>query len=164
MPAISFMPEFLDAILRGAKCQTTRQLTYRLKEGDTVNAYIQQRKAVRSKPPRKLTVEGYAEMKRIGRIAKKNYPPVPITLPRWYPAHFLGRFSVKEIYELHPLKQSPEELDEWAIEDGFEDFYAADTWFLNHHGADWMDFAYTVIRWDGLFDRYFKPLVVSECP
>lgn len=158
MPAISFSPEFLDATLRGDKCQTTRSLTTRFKEGDTVNVYIQQRKAILSKPPRELTDLGIGEMTRMRRIAKKNYPPLPLAPTRWYPAHFLGRFSIKEIYELRPLEQSHEELEEWAILDGFECFHDADVWFVEHHGADWMDFPYTVIRWDGLFDRYFEPL------
>lgn len=164
MPAISFSPEFLDAILRGDKCQTTRRLTDRFEEGDTVNAYIQQRKAIASKPLRELTETGHSEMLRMRGIAKKNYPPVPPMPGMLYPAHFLGRFSVKEIYELHPLKQSPEELEFWAELDGFYNFHRADRWFSAHHSADWMDFDYTVIRWDGLFDRYFDPLVVSECP
>lgn len=158
MPAISFSPEFLDAILRGDKCQTTRRQTTRFKEGDAVNVYIQQRKTISSKPPRTLTADGRQEMLRMRGIAKKNYPPVPIAPPRWYPAHFIGRFSVREVYDLRMFAQSPEELEEWAVLDGFEDFYEADTWFINHHGADWMDSTYTVIRWDGLFDRYFEPL------
>lgn len=88
-------------------------------------------------------------------IAKKNYPPV---VGPFYPAHFIGRFRVREVYDLRMFAQSPEELEEWAVQDGFKEFYHADTWFLKHHGADWMDATYTVIQWDGLFDRYFEPL------
>lgn len=162
MPAISFSPEFLDAILAGTKCQTTRRPTNRFREGMTVNAYTQQRKAILHKPPRNLTEAGLAEMRRMRGIAKKNYPPVP-TVPPWrYPAHFLGRFIITDVAEFHPSLVSPDELDEWAVLDGFVDFYYADAWFIEHHGADWMDFSYTWIRWGGLFDRYFEPLEAVE--
>ena len=160
MPAISFDPGFLDAILSGTKCQTTRRQTTRFKEGDTVNAYIQQRKAIRSKPLRNLTVEGHAEMQRLRNIAKKNYPEVPSMPHAEYPAHFLGRFSIQEVYEFYPGSSEHEEWDEWAVEDGFDDFWQADTWFIKHHGVDWMAETWTVVRWDGLFERYFEPLKV----
>ena len=43
MPAISFQHQFLDALLSGAKQQTTRKQTDRIKVGDVCNIYIDPR-------------------------------------------------------------------------------------------------------------------------
>ena len=166
MPALSFQGMWLDTLLSGDKQQTTRQRTDRIKVGDTISIYNQQRKAIASKPLRELTPEGRKEMRRRIRTSKTNsYPPMLVSrsLPtpnRWmYPAHILGRVVAREVYDLHPCEMSEQELYDWARADGFDTFADADAWFTAQYDADWMQKEWTVIRWNGWLDRYFEPQV-----
>ena len=58
MPAISFQRQFLDALLRGDKQQTTRKHTDRIKVGDTAQIYVEQRSSLTGKPIRVMTGAG----------------------------------------------------------------------------------------------------------
>lgn len=158
MPALSFQEEWLLKLLNGTKQQTTRQQTERIKAGDICNIYNQQRKEIIKKPLRNLTDEGYGKMAQLShRSQGKHYPEVPFTTPaRQYPAHFLGRVKVIEVYDINPSEMTGDELDVWAWADGFDDFDpAAGWWFMRNYGEDWINQTWTVIRWDGWQERYF---------
>jgi hypothetical protein len=156
MPALSFQEAWINKLLRGDKQQTTRPQTDRIKVGNIVSIYNQQRKKIFDKPLRSLTDEGYGKMEQLSHKRKLNYPAVPFTNPiRQYPAHFLGRVGITEVYDMLPLKNSSRSA--WAKADGFDNFTAADTWFTSRYGDDWMNRWWTVIRWDGWMERYFEP-------
>ena len=158
MPAISFDPKFLDALLSGEKQQTTRAQTSRIKVGDVCTIYNQQRRRIMDKPLRRLTDEGYYKME---QLSNRNYPTVPSTNPiLQYPAHFLGKVEITEIYEIHPHLMSDRPLEEWARADGFPDFASARCWFEIRYGARWMHQLWTVVRWEGWLERYFEPYEV----
>ena len=162
MSAISFYPEFLDDLLSGKKQQTTRQQTTMVAIGGTGHLYIEQRKAITSKPIRKLTYEGCREMLRRVSIGKMNYPPISFADPTRYYAHCLGKVNITEVYDIHPCEMSGDELQDWAVKDGFKDFINADfedadTWFRRQYGYDWMQQMWTVIKWNGWIERYFSP-------
>jgi hypothetical protein len=159
MPALSFQGEWLLKLLNGTKQQTTRQQTERIKAGDICNIYNQQRKEIIKKPLRNLTDEGYGKMAQLSHKSQgKHYPEVPFTTPdRQYPAHFLGRVKVIEVFDFRPCERNWQELEAWAWADGFQDFASARCWFEIRYGARWMHQAWTVIRWNGWAERYFEP-------
>lgn len=167
MPAISFQPEFLDALLSGEKQQTTRAQTSRIKVGDVVRIYNQQRSRIIDKPLRTATEIGMQMIH--GMIAAGRYPPFPLD-PRGayynekYYVHLLGRVEITDVYDIQPSRMSRYDLDLWARSDGFEDFNAdfcdAETWFRMHYGEKWMHQLWTVVRWDGWLERYFEPYEV----
>ena len=158
MSAISFYPEFLDDLLSGEKQQTTRQQTSRVAIGGTGHIYIQQRKAITSKPIRKLTYEGCREMLRRVSIGKMNYPPISFADPTRYYAHCLGKVNITEVYDIHPCEMSLDALTSWALNDGFGGGLTdADIWFTKQYGNKWDLRYWTVIKWDYWIERYFEP-------
>jgi len=162
MTAISFQPEFLNALLSGSKQQTTRPVPPvppkhpRFKVGDVAQIYNQQRRRIVDKPLRRLTDEGYYAMVRLSRRGQMNYP-VPVAGIRDYNAHFLGRVRITEVYDIRPCEMTEAELNAWAVEDGFKDFASARCWFEIRYGARWMYQCWTIIRWTGWTEWYFKP-------
>ena len=150
MPTLSFQEEWIGPLLRGNKQQTTRPQTRRIKVGDIVHIYNQQRRRVTDKPLRLLTKAGIAMM-------PMDRYPFPSNKPQMHYAHFLGKVKITEVYDIHPHLMSDRSLKEWAMADGFPDFASARCWFEIRHGARWMHQTWTVIRWDGWIERYFEP-------
>jgi len=163
MVAISFHEEFLDALLRCDKQQTTRLTPKppkapRIKIGDTAQIYIKQRQEIISKPVRKMTDTGRTIV--AGRIDDDNYLyPPPCPMPFYY-AHFIGTVEIAEVYQIHLSEISGEEREAWAKADGFKDFAHANMWFFQQHGKYWKKLSWTVIRWNGWLERYFEPIEV----
>ena len=69
-------------------------------------------------------------------------------------AHSLGKVVITDIYDVLPINSCGKEG--WAKLDGFDNFAAADKWFEDKYGEDWMCQYWTVIRWDGWLERYFE--------
>lgn len=170
MPAISFNREFLDALLRGDKQQTTRKLTNRIKVGDTAQIYIEQRAQITGKPLRTCTKDGKWNIRELLN-RRSNYPHTfyddnggrvyPHSLdwgaePVRYHAHFIGKVKITEVYDMLPLRCTCGE-EVWAKKDGFAGYGDASAWFESRYGEGWVDRWWTVIRWDGWMERYFKP-------
>ena len=57
--------------------------------------------------------------------------------------HWFAQFA-----ELITEKEGKELLEEWSRKDGFIDFKHADQWFVEHHGADWMQKDLDVITFE----------------
>jgi hypothetical protein len=144
MPALSFQREFVDALLRGDKQQTTRPQTDRFKAGSICHIYNEQRRRISDKPLYRLTAEG--------RRRRDN-------AHGWDWAHFLGKVGITEVYVFKPWMHRGHGrhiyFEMWARADGFKNFHAADKWFTERYGDDWMQQTWTVIRWDGWQERYF---------
>lgn len=155
MPAISFQREFLDALLRGDKQQTTRRQTDRIKVGDVCNIYIEQRRRITDKSIRATTATGETVIGE--RIDGGEYPlpPNQYNYAQFYHAHFLGKVYIDEVHDMVPACNSTRSI--WAKADGFDNFTCADTWFTKRYGEDWMQQAWTVVRWNGWIERYFEP-------
>lgn len=171
MPAHSFGPEWLNPLLRSDKQGTTRPQHTRVKVGDIVSIYNQQRRRIIDKPIMHLTNEGCAMMEQ--RIADKNYPLLPFYNPiskyvLQYYAHFLGKVRIIDVYDIIPIEMTGEELEAWALSDGFGSFdppaiipdlvhQSANWWFSDRYGNDWMHRTWTVERWHGWAERFFEP-------
>lgn len=172
MVATSFHKEFLDALLRCDKQQTTRQTPKdpkvpRIKVGDIAQIYIKQRQSIVAKPVRQMTSAGTTAM--ADRVDDINYhypancPVVEyhsVDLPSYY-AHFIGILEITEVYKIIPGDMSGEELEVWAWSDGFKDFAHADMWFMQQYGKYWKKLSWTVSRWIGWSERYFEPMEVK---
>lgn len=170
MPAISFQPEFLDALLSDRKQQTTRPVAPvslkrpRFKVGDVAYIYNQQRRRIVDKPLRTATEIGMQMIH--GMIAAGRYPPFPLD-PRGayynekYYVHFLGRVEITEVFDFNPSEMNWQELEAWAWGDDFADFATARCWFEIRYGARWMHRYWTVVRWDGWLERYFEPASID---
>lgn len=161
MPAISFQREFLDALLRGDKQQTTRKQTDRIKVGDTAQMYIEQRAELTGKPIRVMTGAGTTAIADRVNDARYNYPaecpPSPFRdkfEPVYY-AHFIGEVYITEVCDMCPCDNSFRSA--WAKADGFTNFGCADTWFTERYGHEWYQQTWTVIKWNGWTERYFEP-------
>jgi len=157
MPAQSFDPRFINALLSCEKQQTTRKPSPRhkpprIKINDTVQVYVDQRKPIRSKPLLELTGLGRLVMCRLSQIGKKNYPAPDSCM---YYAHYLGKIVVSDIFEIVPSSMSGEALEAWAWADNFKDFDAADAWFTDRYDAAWVDRVWTVQQWHGWIEQYF---------
>lgn len=173
MPAISFDPKFLDALLSGIKQQTTRSVPPdppkrpRFQVGDIAHIYNQQRRRITEKAVRQMTGAGTTAMADRVNDPKYYYPVAcPVVemsgygdIPSYY-AHLLGKVEITEVYDIHPHLMSDRPLEEWARADGFPDFASARCWFEIRYGARWMHQWFTVIRWDGWLERYFEPYEV----
>ena len=159
MPALSFQREFVDALLRGDKQQTTCPQTDRFKVGDITHIYIEQRRRITDKPLRYLTPAGRGVVNT--KICSGAYPQVPEGhgFAQYY-AHFLGKVEITEVYVFKPWLHKGHGrhiyFEMWARADGFKNFHAADTWFTARYGDDWMRRWWTVIRWNGWAERYFE--------
>lgn len=154
MPAISFQREFLDALLRGDKQQTTRRQTDRIKVGDVCSIYVEQRSRITDKPERLLTADGVRMMTQ--KTAEGSYPYPREWCTNMYHAHFLGKFEITGVSDIHPCEMSYAALEIWARKDGFSGIADANEWFTERYGDDWWHQIWTVIRWDGWLERYFK--------
>jgi hypothetical protein len=153
MPAISFQPEFIDALLLSTKQQTTRQFTSRFHVGDTGHIYIQQRMPITEKPLRRLTSVG------IDVMHERGYPEFHHAI---YHAHFLGTVEIAHVIDIHPCNMDDEYLEGWAVDDGFADFCAADAWFSSTYNENWMDDWWTVVLWEGWTARYFEAGAIGD--
>lgn len=149
MPAQSYQEPWLDPLLLSEKEQTTRPQTDRFHVGDTVHIYIQQRLPILSKPLRHMTDAG------IDAMRKRGYPFLLEFHKAIYPAHFLGKVVLTEVYNIHPCDMSGEELEAWAWADGFGSPTSAGEWFVRQYGEDWQEQWWTVTRWHGWLERYF---------
>lgn len=151
MVAISFQEQFLDALLRGDKQQTTRKQTERFKVGDVAQIYIEQRRRITKKPIRRMTVAGS------GMVYERGYPLMEGYGHHTtnYHAHFLGNVEITEVFDVLPINSHNRSA--WAKSDGFTNFTVADTWFTKQYGNDWMQRTWTVIKWNGWKEIYFLP-------
>ena len=158
MPALSFQGMWLDALLSGRKKQTTRA-TDRIKEGDIVSIYNQQRRQISDKELRRMTHKGV-------EVMYERYPLIHEFHHAIYHAHFLGKVKIIDVQSMIPSEMSGEDLEAWAWADGFDEFcrfdplgdeheITANEWFKQQYGDDWMDRTWHVIRWDGWLERYF---------
>lgn len=162
MPAHSFGLEWLDPLLRSDKQGTTRPQHTRVKVGDIVHIYNQQRRRIADKPLRHLTEAGMA-------MARDGYPFIKSEMyADGFHAHFLGKVRIIDVYDIHPIEMSGEELEAWAWSDGFGNFdppaitrdlvlQSANWWFSDRYGNDWMHRTWTVERWHGWAERFFEP-------
>ena len=172
MPALSFGGEWLDKLLSGSKCQTTRPQTDRIKVGDVCTIYNQQRRRIIDKPLRQLTMLGSRVYQQC--IYNCSYPDPPEMVSNdfgfrhVYYAHLLGKVKITEVYNIHPCEMTEVKLKAWAVADGFKGFHpqtvppdrlydGANMWFQRRYGDDWMQRWWTVIPWDGWTERYFEP-------
>ena len=170
MVAISFHEEFLDALLRCDKQQTTRptpkaQKVPRIKVGDIAQIYIKQRQSIFTKPVRQMTSAGTTAMADRVDDINYHYPAnCPVVhrgdLPSYY-AHFIGISEITEVYKIIPGDMSSEELEAWAWADGFKDFAHADMWFFRQYAGRWMELPWMVSRWVEWSERYFEPMEVK---
>lgn len=170
MPALSFKPEWVNALLSGEKRQTTRKPAPagkppRIEEGDLCQVYNSQRVKINSKPLYPTTVKGRERI--LTKMIDGKYPQLPgmdILLPprysdiKEYYAHFLGVVEISEVYLIVPSEMSGEDLEAWAWSDGFFSLDTGDTWFVHHHSETWMDQEWVVCRWNGWNERYFKAI------
>ena len=156
MPALSFQREFVDTLLRGDKQQTTRPQTDRFKVGGIAQIYIEQRRRITEKPIRRMTVAGSGVVYERGYPLMKGYGHHTTN----YHAHFLGKVEITEVYMFKPWMHKGHGrhiyFEMWARADGFKNFHAADEWFTERYGDDWMQRTWTVIRWNGWQERYFE--------
>lgn len=125
MVAISFHKEFLDALLRCDKQQTTRptpkaQKVPRIKVGDIAQIYIKQRQSIVTKPVRQMTIPGTTAMADRVDDINYHYPAnCPVVeyhsgdLPSYY-AHFIGIVDIIEVYKIIPGYMSDEKLEAWS--------------------------------------------------
>ena len=167
MPALSFKREWIQALLTGSKTQTTRRPRIgrrkapRIKEGDNVHVYVEQRRPISEKPVYPTTKNGRTLIYQ--KILDGRYPsPVEDTISYTdlgsYYAHFLGIVEVTRILTLHPCDLTHDEKQEWAWADGFSDFDTGDKWFVKHHtDYAWTEQAWDVIQWSGWEKRYYEP-------
>lgn len=155
MPALSFQEEWLNKLLRGDKQQTTRPQTDRIKVGDIVSMYNQQRRRIIDKPLLRLTADGVRVMTQKTVEGTYPYPPEWHTNKSY--AHFLGKVEISEVFDITPSEMHWQALEAWAWADGFKDFATARCWFEIRYGARWMHQTWTVIRWNDWQERYFKP-------
>ena len=153
MPALSFQEEWLDKLLSGSKQQTTRPQTNRIKVGAVCTLYNQQRRRIKNKPLRKLTEEG------LRALGNRGYLSIPAFHKKEAHAHLLGKVKITEVYDILPLQCTCGE-ETWAKRDGFRGYDDADAWFENRYGEGWVKRWWTVIRWDGWWERYFEPMEV----
>lgn len=160
MPALTFQPTFLDALLRGDKQQTTRPLTDRFKVGDVCHVYNQQRRRIIDKPLRTPTRVGAGMIFQM--IEDEGRYPRPecdksfgYSIDPYY-AHFLGKVIITEVYDIHPCDISLDALTKWAQDDGFKDLADADIWFTKRYGDCWDTQYWTVVCWHGWIERYFE--------
>ena len=149
MPALSFGGEWLDKLLSGSKCQTTRPQTDRIKVGHVVSIYNQQRRRITDKPLRRMTYRGIEVME------ERGYPFIPEFHQAMYHAHLLGKAEIVEVYDVLPLQCTCGE-ETWAKRDGFKGYDDAAAWFEAKYGEGWVKRWWTVIRWDGWLERYFE--------
>jgi hypothetical protein len=150
-PALSFQGGWLDKLLSGSKQQTTRQQTDRIKVDDIVHIYNQQRKRITDKPLRHLTEAGMA-------MVQEGYPFIKSEMyADGFHAHFLGKVVITQVRNIIPIEMCGDDLNAWAVADGFADFATARCWFEIRYGAQWMHQRWTVIKWDGWLERYFEP-------
>ena len=147
MPAMSFQREFLDALLRGDKRQTTRRQTDRIKVGDIAHIYIEQRGCIIDKPLRRLTSAGHYMM------CERNYKPSAFDKTLYY-AHFIGKVQITDVFDVVPANSCNK--TRWAVDDGFANFDDADDWFVARYGERWMCRTWTVIKWNGWAERHFE--------
>jgi hypothetical protein len=151
MPAQSYGREWLDALLDSSKQHTTRPRTNRIKVGDVVNIYIEQRRRILDKPLRRMTEIG------IDMMYERGYPMIPAFLQAAYPAHFLGKVLITDVYDVQFCEMTGEELEAWAWLDGFKDTDQAEAWFQNQYGDGWwFKREWTGIGWHGWVERYFS--------
>lgn len=164
MSAISFQPEFLNALLSCEKQQTTRPVPPvppkhpRFNVGDVLHVYNQQRRRIVDKPLLRLTADGVRVMTQ--KTADGTYPYPPTWHTNRSYAHFLGKVEITNAFNIHPCEMPLDVLTDWAHDDGFTDLEAADTWFTQQHGGDWDTRYWAVVRWDGWLERYFEPEVL----
>jgi hypothetical protein len=150
MPALSFGRRWLDPLLESTKQHTTRPQTDRIKVGAVTNIYIEQRRRILDKPLRRMTLIG------IDAMYERGYPMVSAFYQAAYPAHYLGKVEITDVYDIHFPEMSGEELEAWAWLDDFKDFDQADAWFTDQYNAGWMSRAWTGIGWHGWLERYFS--------
>lgn len=167
MPAISFQSEFLDSLLSGEKQQTTRPVPPdppkrpRFKVGDVAHVYNQQRSMIDKKPLRRLTPGGKEILPALRRLREwPMYYHGYESNWTYYYAHFLGKVEITEVYDILPSTLSGNELEVWAMRDGFDCWGDAFMWFESRYDDDWMEDMFTVCRWDGWQERYFEPYEV----
>ena len=155
MPALSFGRRWIDDLLASIKQWTTRPETDRIKAGDIVSIYIEQRRRILDKPLRRMTAIG------IDMMYERGYPMIPAFHQAAYPAHFLGKVMIREVVPFKPSAHKGHGWhlfrEQWARQDGFSGFVAANEWFKRQYGTDWMQKPYTIIGWDGWLERYFSP-------
>lgn len=168
MVAISFHEEFLDALLRCDKQQTTRltpeaSKVPRIKVGDIAQIYIKQRQSIITKPIRQMTNAGTTAMADRVDDINYHYPAnCPVVeyhsgdMPSYY-AHFIGVVEIVGVNEIHPSDMSEEELETWARLDGFKNFAHSDMWFLRQYDGRWIEKSWTASWWVGWKDVYFYP-------
>ena len=163
MPAISFNPEFLDALLSGRKQQTPRPIPPvppkvlpkrpLFKVGDVAHIYNQQRRRIVDKPLRLLTATGL-------QMFRDGYPFVKTDrYTEGHHAHFLGKVEIGYVSVILPCRMQDYALAAWAYRDGFMNFVDADVWFTDHYDECWIDRKWAVVGWDGWLERYFEPEV-----
>ena len=110
MPALSFQEMWLDALLSGRKRQTTRA-NDRIKEGDIVSIYNQQRRQISDKELRRMTHKGV-------EVMYERYPLIHEFHHAIYHAHFLGKVKIIDVQSMIPSEMSGENLEAWAWTDG----------------------------------------------
>jgi hypothetical protein len=156
MPALSFQEMWLRKLLDGTKQQTTRRQTDRIKVGDICHLYNQQRRRIPDKQMLSPTRVGAAMIFQM--IEDEGRYPQPecdksfgYSIDPYY-AHFLGKVEITEVYDIHPCEMTEEELEAWAVADGFKGFHptgvfpeqlcalepGANMWFQRRYGDDWM--------------------------
>ena len=154
MPLMSFSePGHIPLLISGEKAQTTRQPRKNpVKVGDILYCYY--------KPRQKDSCRNCITPCRIDFERRQHfgYSYMPAALKpceKWN--KFFGEAVVSVVKPLDFANMTGEEVDDWAVADGFENFEKADAWFTQKYsvrgidGSDWINWRWEVIvftpRW-----------------
>lgn len=135
MPLISFSePDHIAKLLDGRKQQTTRlPRKNRIKVGDTLYCYYKSRA---KKSCNNCIVQKCAGRSQVvGNICSHH-------------TNFFGKSKVLAVVQIQNIvnKYTDEmALTEWAQNDGFVNWQAADKWFTEKYGEDWKEMPFESI-------------------
>lgn len=143
MPLLTFsIREQVPLILSGKKAQTTRLVGKRkLKVGDTLYLYFKPR--MKQYTCKNCLTSCEYQFSNFDDGSKCGM---------W--TNYFGEAIVTEIM---PFRSIPfEEIDVWAIEDGFKTFQEAEKWFISKYGPEWYELSFQVITWKPLWVESLK--------
>lgn len=130
----------VQLILDGRKAQTTRKPRKTpIKVGDVLQVYFKSRM--------KKTCENCIFRRCNYSVQNRNYCFKDESCAQH--TNLFGTAKVIKSEPFSPLNLCPTALEEWAKADGFESFEAADKWFTNVHGKDWVYLPWVLIFFEG---------------
>ena len=131
MPLMPFsIPDQVPKLLSGEKLQTTR-IAGQWKQGDIMKCWYKSRakKTCYNCINPTCNVCG-------GLLIRLQTPRTKLLPPCSDHRNKLGEAKIERIRPLDFYSMSGEELEDWAVRDGFSDFQAADRWFSRTYNSD----------------------------